>query len=124
MRRTLTAIATATALLSLFTTASLAAPGSEVGEWAVSAESCATSRLIFTANGKHKTKMFQGGKWQELATAPYRRGGNRITIIYAEHNDELEILDESAERLVVRNLDEAQMKALGMESITLIRCAP
>lgn len=113
-----------TALLTLLSTPTQAAPGSEVGEWGVSAATCANSRLIFTADGKHKTKMLDGGAWQELASAPYTRSGNLIVISYEEHTDELEVLEESANKLVIRNLDPAQMKALGVERVELIRCAP
>lgn len=100
----------------------LPAATAEVGEWGIDAEMCAESRVVFTADGLHQAQMLQDGQWQALASAPYRRDGN-ILIVEADGAEErLEVLEESAGRLVLRNADEARQEALGIDRLELERC--
>jgi len=100
----------------------LHAATAEVGEWGIDAELCAESRIVFTADGLHQARMLQDGQWLTLASASYRRDGN-ILIVEADGAEErLEVLEESAGRLVLRNTDEARHQALEIDRLELERC--
>lgn len=107
--------------LTLLSSALLAATG-EVGEWGIDAEFCAESRVVFTADGLHQAWMLEDGQWQVAVSAPYRRDGNFLIVDVDGVEDRLEVLEESAERLVLRNTDEARHEALGIDRLELERC--
>lgn len=100
----------------------LHAAAAEVGEWGIDEEMCAESRVVFTADGLHEARILEDGQWQTLASAPYRREGNTLIVEVDGVEDRLEVLEESADRLVLRNADEARHEALGIDRLELERC--
>ena len=96
--------------------------GQEVGEWAMDAGWCEEARLVFTADGTHESRMFDEGGWQSLASAPYRREGDVLVIDNPGETERLEVLEESAERLVLRNADPERRRQTGVMQIELVRC--
>jgi len=95
-----------------------------VGDWSTDAESCATARVTYTADGRHEGLSFENGEWLVLATGSYRREGDRLMVRAGDIEDRLVILSVDAEHLLLRNEDEARMTALGIESVAFVRCPP
>lgn len=100
----------------------LQAATAEVGEWGIDAEMCAESRVVFTADGLHQARILEDGQWLTLASAPYRRDGNILIVEADGAQERLEVLEENTGRLVLRNVDEARHRALGIDRLELERC--
>lgn len=99
-----------------------ASAGQEVGEWALDDAFCDQSRIVFTADGLHESRVLEDGSWKSLASAPYRREGDMLTIETPETTERLEVLEESSDRLVLRNTDVERHRRLGTTSLELVRC--
>ena len=93
-----------------------------IGEWSVDAESCAQTRVTYTADGKHEALVNQDGQWRTLGSGSYRHEGERLTVRAGAIEDRLVILSLDSERLVLRNEDEARMKAAGTDAVSFVRC--
>jgi hypothetical protein len=107
-----------------FLTAGLLLPASVlamdeiVGEWAVDAESCRESRLIFDIEGNHSAVVAEHGRWQSLGVAAYRVEGDMLIITHSEGEERVEIVIQERDRLVLRNPN----SALGDMTTELVRC--
>jgi hypothetical protein len=55
--------------VGLLLPASVLAMDEIVGEWAVDAESCRESRLIFDIEGNHSAVVAEDGRWESLGVA-------------------------------------------------------
>lgn len=93
-----------------------------IGEWSVDAASCAHTRVTYTAEGKHEALVQEGGTWRTLGSGSYRHEGERVVVRAGAIEDRLVILSLDSERLVLRNEDEARMKAAGTDSVSFVRC--
>jgi hypothetical protein len=89
-----------------------------VGEWAVDAESCRESRLVFDFEGNHTAVVAEEGRWKALGTAEYRREGDLLIITHGDGEERVEIVVQERDRLVLRNPD----SPLGDMTTELVRC--
>jgi hypothetical protein len=89
-----------------------------VGEWAVDAESCRESRLVFDFEGNHTALVAEEGRWQALGTAAYRREDNLLIITTGEVEERIEIVTQERDRLVLRNRN----SPAGDITTELVRC--
>lgn len=96
-----------------------------VGEWSIDAPSCDHARLTYTAEGLHEALMLEGGTWKTMASGTYSRDGDRVRVQTGEQqHDDLVIIRADDRTLELRNADAARMQAMGMDSVTLVRCPP
>lgn len=89
-----------------------------VGEWALDAESCRESRLVFDIEGNHWAVVAGDGRWESLAVAEYRREGDLLIITHGDGEERVEIVVQERDRLVLRNPD----SPLGDITTELVRC--
>ena len=89
-----------------------------IGEWAVDAESCRESRLIFDGEGNHSAVVAEDGRWQTLSVAAYRLEDNQLIITHSEGEERIEIVIRGRDRLVLRNL----FSAIGDVTTEFVRC--
>jgi hypothetical protein len=94
------------------------------GDWSVDAESCAESRVRYTADGRHEGLVFEEGRWVTLATGRYRREGDGLVVVAGDTEERLEILRLDAGTLELRNADPERMRAAGVDSVRFVRCPP
>lgn len=88
------------------------------GEWAVDAESCRESRLIFDIEGNHSAVVAEDGRWQSLGVAAYKVEGNLLIITRGDSEERIEIVVQERDRLVLRNRN----SPLGDVTTELVRC--
>lgn len=89
-----------------------------VGEWAVDAESCLESRLIFDFEGNHWAVVAEDGRWESLGVAAYRVEGELLIITHSDGEERVEIIAQERDRLVLRNPD----SPAGDMTTELVRC--
>lgn len=111
-------------LLGLIVPAMAISSDALVGEWSTDAQTCASGRVTYTADGRHEGLVFEDGQWRTLATGSYRLEGQRLVVRAGDVEDRLDIVSADDERLVLRNADPARMRAIGVESVSFVRCAP
>jgi hypothetical protein len=104
--------------VGLLLPASVLAMDEIVGEWAVDAESCRESRLIFDIEGNHSAVVAEDGRWESLGVAAYRVEGDVLIITHSEGEERVEIVVQERDRLVLRNPD----SPLGDMTTELVRC--
>lgn len=95
-----------------------AADTSIVGEWAVDESSCAESRLVFDAEGRHSAILMEDGVWRTLGSARYQVEGKELIIQQGESLERVSIKTHSAEALTLHNPD----SLLGPITTTFVRC--
>lgn len=105
-------------LVALLLPASALAMDEIVGEWALDAESCRESRLIFDIEGNHSAVVAEDGRWQSLGVAAYRLEGNQLIITHSEGEERVEIVVQERDRLVLRNRN----SPMGDVTTELVRC--
>jgi hypothetical protein len=89
-----------------------------IGEWALDAESCAESRLVFDIDGNHSSMVAGDDGWEYLATAAYQVDGTQLTITQGEIAERIQIVVQERDRLVLRNPE----SAMGDITTELVRC--
>lgn len=105
--------------VGLLLPASVLAMDEIVGEWAVDAESCRESRLIFDIEGNHSAVVAENGRWQSLGVAAsYRVEGDLLIITHSEGEERVEIVIQERDRLVLRNPN----SPMGDMTTELVRC--
>ena len=104
--------------VGLLVPASVLAMDEIVGEWAVDAESCRESRLIFDIEGNHSAVVAEDGRWESLGVAKYRVEGDVLIITHSEGEERVEIVVQERDRLVLRNPN----SPLGDMTTELVRC--
>jgi len=93
-----------------------------IGEWSTDAANCTKTRVTYTVDGKHEALLNDNGQWRTLGSGSFSHEGDRITVRAGAIEDRLLILSLDSDRLVLRNEDEARMKAAGTDSIGFVRC--
>lgn len=109
-------------LIGLFAPGLAMSSDALVGEWSTDAQTCASGRVTYTADGRHEGLSFTDGEWRVLASGSYELEGERLLVRADDVEDRLVILSVDAERLELRNADQARMLALGVDSVSFTRC--
>lgn len=89
-----------------------------VGEWALAAEGCTESRLVFDNEGNHSALVAEEGRWETLAVAAYRVEGNLLIITHSEGEERVEIVAQEPDRIVLHNREHP----MGAIKTELVRC--
>jgi len=104
--------------------AALLLPGSAlandgiVGEWALDAEGCTESRLVFDTEGNHLAVAAEDGRWETLAVAAYRVEGDLLIITHSEGEERIQIVEQERDRIVLHNSGHP----MGEITTELVRC--
>jgi hypothetical protein len=88
----------------LLSAGALAADGI-VGEWALDAEGCLESRLVFDGEGNHSAVVAENGRWETLSVAPYQVEGDLLIITHGEGEQRIRIVALERDRVVLHNAD-------------------
>ncbi|MCB1561478.1 MAG: hypothetical protein KDI75_10370 [Xanthomonadales bacterium] len=92
-----------------------------VGEWALDASQCATTRIVYTADGRNEAWLNDGG-WSKLSSGSYTHNGAELAVEANGQRDQLHIVRLDNNVLELRNADKARMDQIGRETVSFVRC--
>ena len=92
-----------------------------VGEWALDAGQCATTRIVYTADG-HNEAWYNDGGWSKLSAGSYTHDGAELVVEANGQRDQLHIVRLDGEVLELRNADKARMAQIGRDTVAFVRC--
>ena len=76
-----------------------------VGEWALDAEGCTESRLVFDIEGNHSAAVAEDGRWETIGVGTYRVEGELLIIIHSEGVERILLVVQERDRIVLHNPD-------------------
>jgi hypothetical protein len=106
-------------MCALLLPASALANDGIVGEWALDAEGCTESRLVFDIEGNHSAVVAEDGRWETLAVAAYRVEGDLLIITHSEGEERIRIVEQERDRIVLHNPGHP----MGEITTELVRCS-
>lgn len=92
-----------------------------VGEWALDAGQCASTRIVYTADGHNEAWINDGG-WSKLSSGSYTHSGAELVVEANGQRDQLHIVRLDNEVLELRNADKARMAQIGRDTVNFVRC--
>lgn len=93
-----------------------------VGEWALDAGQCATTRIVYTADGRNEAWTNRDGSWSRLSSGTYTHNGAELVVEAQGQSDRLHIMRLDSEVLELRNADKARMDQIGLDGVSFVRC--
>jgi hypothetical protein len=105
-------------MCALLLPASALANDGIIGEWALDAEGCTESRLVFDVEGNHSAIVAEEGRWETLAVAAYRVEGDLLIITHSEGEERIQIVEQERDRIVLHNAGHP----MGEITTELVRC--